>query len=195
MRMVLFDLGQTLEDHDVPLPGALQALEDMSTWRDADGNPVLLALGWGFDAPAQHSYDVIESLGIHSFFESVSARVALSGEVGMYKPANEFFEAAVAKADAGLTFDDVLFVTENEAHVVAARTLGMHAIQVRPPGGGGGDVASLIELSPHAREFVGTDCTGWSCVTSFCGACVAYVSIAPLMQPKRLPELVSRTPP
>jgi len=79
----------------------------------------------------------------------------------MYKPANEFFEAAVATADAGLTFDDVLFVTENEAHVVAARTLGMHAIQVRPPGGGGGDVASLIELLPHAREFVGTDCTGW----------------------------------
>jgi len=67
MRMVLFDLGQTLEDHDVPLPGALQALEDMSTWRDADGNPVLLALGWGFDAPAQHSYDVIESLGIIRF--------------------------------------------------------------------------------------------------------------------------------
>ena len=82
MRMVLFDLGQTLEDHDVLLPGALQALEDMSTWRDADGNPVLLALGWGFDAPAQHSYDVIESLGIHSFFESASARVTLSGEVG-----------------------------------------------------------------------------------------------------------------
>jgi len=99
----------------------------------------------------------------------------------MYKPANEFFEAAVATADAGLTFDDVLFVTENEAHVVAARTLGMHAIQVRPPGGGGGDVASLIELLPHAREFVGTDCTGWSCVPYFCGAYVAYVSIAPLM--------------
>ena len=50
MRMDLFDFGQTLEDHDVPLPGALQALEDMSTWRDADGNPVLLALGWDFDA-------------------------------------------------------------------------------------------------------------------------------------------------
>lgn len=33
----------------------------------------------------------------------------------MYKPAKELFEAAVAKADAGLTFDDVLFVTENEA--------------------------------------------------------------------------------
>jgi len=108
---------------------------------------------------------VIESLGIRSFFESVSARVTLSGEVGMYKPANEFFEAAVATADAGLTFDDVLFVTENEAHVVAARTLGIHAIQVRQ-GGGGGDVASLIELLPHAREFVGTDCTGWSCVPS-----------------------------
>ena len=33
----------------------------------------------------------------------------------------------------------------------------MHAIQVRPPGGSGGDVASLIELLPHVREFVGAD--------------------------------------
>ena len=42
MKLVLFDLGQTLEDHDVLLPGALQALEDISALRDGDGEPVLL---------------------------------------------------------------------------------------------------------------------------------------------------------
>ena len=42
MKLVLFDLGQTLEDHDVLLPGALQALEDISALRDRDGTPVLL---------------------------------------------------------------------------------------------------------------------------------------------------------
>jgi Peptidase family M28 len=157
MKLVLFDLGQTLESHDVLLPGALQALEDISALRDGDGNAVLLALGSDFDAPAQQYYDIIENLGIRSFFEPVSARVTLSGEVGTHKPAKEFFVAAVTKADPDLTFDDVLFVTENKAHVVAARTLGMHAIHVRPPGGGGGDVASLIELLPHVREFVGAD--------------------------------------
>ncbi len=157
MKLVLFDLGQTLENRDVLLPGALQALQDISTLRDGDGDAVLLALGSDFDAPAQQYYDIIENLGIRSFFEPVSTQVTLSGEVGMHKPAKEFFAAAVTKADSGLTFDDVLFVTENEDHVVAARTLGMHAIQVRPPDGSGGDIASLIELLPHVREFVGAD--------------------------------------
>jgi Peptidase family M28 len=157
MKMVLFDLGETLESQGALLPGALQALEDISAMRDCDRKPVLLALGSDFDGPAQQYYDVIENLGIRAFFEPVTARVTLSGEVGMRKPAKEFFGAAVTKADPGLTFDDVLFVTENRAHVVAARTLGMHAIQVRPPGGGGGDVASLIELVPQVRDFVGAD--------------------------------------
>jgi hypothetical protein len=170
MKLVLFDLGQTLEDHDVLLPGALQALEDLSALRDRDGTPVLLALGSDFDAPAQQYYDIIENLGIRSFFEPVGARVTLSGEVGMYKPAEEFFAAAVTKADARLTFDDVLFVTENKAHVVAARGLGMQAIQVSPPGGSGGDVASLSELLPHVREFVGADWVGFGDVVLRRGA-------------------------
>src|SRR6478752_1712706 len=107
MKLVLFDLGQTLEDHDVLLPGALHALEDISALRDGDGKSVLLALGSDFDAPAQQYYDIIENLGIRSFFEPVSARITLSGEVGTNKPAKEFFAAAVMKADPGLTFDDV----------------------------------------------------------------------------------------
>src|SRR3954451_15933439 len=111
MKIVLFDLGQTLENHDALLPGALQALEDISALRDRDGKPVLLAVGSDFDEPAQQYYDILGNLGIRSFFEPVSARVTLSGEVGMHKPAKEFFVAAVTKADPGLTFDDVLFVT------------------------------------------------------------------------------------
>ena len=157
MKMVLFDLGETLEDRDVLLPGALKALQEIPALRDGDGKPVLLAVGSDFDAPAQEYFDILENLGIRTFFEPVSERVTLSGEVGMHKPAKEFFAAALAKADPALTFDDVLFVTENSGHVVAARALGIHAIQVRPPGGSGGDIASLFELLPHVREFVGAD--------------------------------------
>ena len=158
MKLVLFDLGRTLEDHDVLLPGALRVLQDISALCDDNGDPVLLALGSDFDAPADEYYDIIENLGIRSFFEPVTARVTLSGEVGAHKPAKEFFTAAVTKADPALTFEDVMFVTENRTHVQAARMLGMHAIQVRPPGGTGGDVSSLTELLPHIREFVGSQC-------------------------------------
>lgn len=53
MKLVLFDLGSTLEDRDVLLPGALQLLQDISALCDDDGDPVLLALGSDFDAPAE----------------------------------------------------------------------------------------------------------------------------------------------
>jgi beta-phosphoglucomutase-like phosphatase (HAD superfamily) len=157
MKLVFFDLGRTLEDNDVLLPGALAALQDISLLCDDAGDRVLLALGSDFDDPAQQYYDIIENLGIRVYFEPVATRVTLSGEVGAYKPAKEFFAVAITKADPALGFADVLFVTENPNHVQAARALGMHAIQVRPPGGAGGDIASLTELLPHVREFVGAD--------------------------------------
>ena len=67
MKLVLFDLGQTLESDDVLLPGALHALEDILALRDGDGNGVLLGVGSDFDAPAQQYYDIIENLGIRRF--------------------------------------------------------------------------------------------------------------------------------
>ena len=83
-------------------PARCRRLQDISALRDGDGDPVLLALGSDFDAPAEQYYDIIENLGIRSFFEPVTARVTLSGEVGTHKPAKEFFAAAVTKADPGL---------------------------------------------------------------------------------------------
>ena len=70
MKLVLFDLGSTLEDRGVLLPGALQLLQDISVLCDDDGDPVLLALGSDFDAPAEKYYDIIEKLGIRSFFRT-----------------------------------------------------------------------------------------------------------------------------
>ncbi|QRY54419.1 M20/M25/M40 family metallo-hydrolase [Mycolicibacterium septicum] len=157
MKLVLFDLGQTLEDGDVLLPGAFEALTDIAELRDGDGNPVLLGLASDFDEPAQQYYDILETLGIRSFFEPVDTHITLSGEVGVHKPAREFFAKAVAKANPALAFADVLFITENPAHVAAARTLGLDAIQVRAPGGGGGDIGSLSELLPRVQEFAGGD--------------------------------------
>ncbi|MFV8053246.1 M20/M25/M40 family metallo-hydrolase [Mycobacterium sp. 48b] len=157
MKLVLFDLGQTLEDGDALLPGALQALTDLAELRDEDGIPVLLGLASDFDEPAQHYYRILETLGIRGFFEPVNTHVTLSGEVGVHKPAREFFARAVAKANPALTFADVLFITENSAHVAAARALGLDAIQVRPPGEGGGDIGSLSELPSRVQDFIGAD--------------------------------------
>lgn len=160
MKMALFDLGDTLEREDVLLPGARQVLDDIAQLRDDSGDPVILGLGSDFTMPdeettlaalQQEYYGIIGRLGIDQFFEPLAERVTLSSEVGVFKPDRAFFDAVVAKV--GVTFADVLFVTENAAHVRAARHLGLIAVQVRSPGGSGGDISSLAELLPlvHAH--------------------------------------------
>jgi hypothetical protein len=80
--------------------------------------------------------------------------VTLSTEVGQFKPAEAVFRTAVAKSDPTLALTDALFVTENLAHVLAARRLGLTAVHVGVPGGAGGQVDTLPELVPLVRTFL-----------------------------------------
>jgi hypothetical protein len=45
MKVVLFDLGKTLEDGDVLLPGAREILQAIQAMRDFNGEAVVLTLG------------------------------------------------------------------------------------------------------------------------------------------------------
>ena len=164
MKLILFDLGQTLEDGDVLLPGAREVLEAVHALRDGNGAAALLGLVSDFDMPTESSevpeiqqqyYTLLDHLGIRSFFEPVAERVTLSTEVGASKPDEAVFRAAVTKADPALAFSDVLFVTENRGHVLAARRLGLAAAHLRGPGQTDGEVDSLADLLPVVREFVG----------------------------------------
>ena len=162
MKLILFDLGQTLEDQDVLLPGALEALEAIAALRDGDQPAARLGLVSDFDLtddPAQvpvieqRYYALLDQLGIRAFFEPVAERVTLSTEVGVFKPAEAVFRTAVTKADPTLEFRDVLFVTENRGHVQAARRLGLAAVHLRGPGQPDGEVDTLGDLVPVVRAF------------------------------------------
>jgi len=166
VRLVLFDLGQTLEDGDVLLPGARETLEAIHALRDGDEPAALLGLVSDFDMPAEPSdvpeiqqryYTLLDHLGIRSFFEPVAERVTLSTEVGVFKPDEAVFRTAVAKAAPALGLSDVLFVTENRGHVLAARRLGLAAVHVRGPGQTDGEVDRLIDLVPVVEAFVSGD--------------------------------------
>jgi len=163
VKLILFDLGQTLEDRDALLPGARKTLQAIRGLRDGNGPAALLGLVSDFDMPAdpsevpsiqQRYYALLDHLGIRSFFEPVAERVTLSTEVGVFKPDEAVFRAAVTKADPALGFSDVLFVTENRDHVLAARHLGLAAVHLRGPGQADGEVDSLPDLVPVVREFV-----------------------------------------
>ena len=164
MKVVLFDLGKTLEDRDVLLPGARETLQAVQAMRDSNGEAAALALVSDFDTPdnpeqipliQQRYYELLDKLGIRSFFEPVADRVTLSTEVGVSKPDEKIFRAVIEKIDESLGFQDVLFVTENQEHVLEARLLGITGVHFKGPGQNSGEVDRLLELVPLIRKFLG----------------------------------------
>jgi hypothetical protein len=101
----------------------------------------------------QRHYKIWDDLGIRTFFEPLQERVTLSTEVGVFKPDEAIFRAVTSKVRPSLEFDDVLFVTENLAHALAARRLGLSAVHVRGPGQPTGEVESLPNLVPLVQAF------------------------------------------
>ena len=166
MKIVLFDLGNTLEEQSsgTLLPGARETLESVRGMVDANGEPAVLALVSDFgDIPATPAeiaasretyYGIIEVLGIREFFEPVSQRITLSTEVGVEKPKKRIFLEVIRKVNPVLGFGDVLFTTERKSHVTAARRLGMKALHFKGPGERTGDIVRLIDLLPLVRRFV-----------------------------------------
>ncbi|MET0400670.1 MAG: hypothetical protein ABW277_28035 [Longimicrobiaceae bacterium] len=164
MKIILFDLGDTLEHEGVLLPGAKQTLECLRELRDGAGEAVILALASDFDMPEepqqvqvirQRYYGILDRLGIRSFFEPVDTRVTLSTDVGVFKPDELLFREVLARSGGSATFRDVVFVTENPDHVSAARKLGMLAIHFGGPGQVSGEVDRLVDLVPRIREMIG----------------------------------------
>ena len=165
MKIVLFDLGDTLEDQerDVLLPGARKTLQAIQAMRDSSGKAPALALVSDFDMPEspdeipsieERYFAILDDLGIRSFFEPVSKRVTLSTEVGVFKPDKRIFQAAVKKIDKHASFRDVVFITENLQHVKKARRLKIKAIHFKGPKQTEGDVKKLPDLIPLIEEFL-----------------------------------------
>ena len=168
-RVILFDLGDTLEINDVLRPGAIETLTALRGLRDADGDPVALGLVSDFVMPQHPSeipsirrqyLDILDALGIRSFFEPVDERVTLSTEVGVGKPDARVFRAAIDKIHPGAHYHTAIFITENAHHVDAARQLGLSAILVRAPGQPVGEVEHLSDLVPLIRRLLEFDPCG-----------------------------------
>ncbi len=155
MKIVFFDLGDTLESDEALLPGALETLREIQELRSSGGEPAVLGLISDFDMASEAYYEILDLLEIRPFFEPVQTRVTLSSEVGVFKPDRRIFEAAVDRIDPSLTFGDAMFVTENLSHVEAARELGMRAVHFKGPGQQSGDVDSLPDLIPLVQAFLG----------------------------------------
>jgi FMN phosphatase YigB (HAD superfamily) len=168
MKVVLFDLGKTLEFNNELLPGAKELLSSIKAMHVTNGNYHTIALISDFDnfnqglrlidvKPLQQEYyNILYKLGISSFLEPFHKHVTLSTEVGVRKPDERIFRAAIDSIEKDLSFENVLFITEDPSHVFAARQLGMKAIHYKGPGQNTGDVNQLIDLIPIIQSFLNT---------------------------------------
>lgn len=163
MRLILFDLGDTLEAGGRPRDGADALLAALRKLRDGEGNRPERALLSDYDlagSPAEAArlrkqyLSELRALGLERYFRPTARRVTLSTEVGVYKPDARLFRVALDKVEPGLPYDRVVFVTENASHVRAARALGMRAVQVSAPGQTGGEVDDLPGLLPVLRRLI-----------------------------------------
>ena len=163
MRVVLFDLGETLEHNDALLPGARETLSALATMRDDYGQAPVVALvsdWYPANTPAEldfqrhRYYKLLSDLGIDQFFMPLADRVTLSTEVHVEKPDERIFRAALDKIQPQLAFNHVVFVTENQEHIDEARTLGMTAIRVAGPSESNSDDPRLDELLPELERLL-----------------------------------------
>ena len=159
MKIILFDLGNTLE-HNVQnthilMDGALDLLEAIQDMRDPNGDPPVIALVSDFDNSPTEYYNILKDFGLSSFFNPYTKKVTLSIEVGVKKPDEKIFRSAINKIQKDLPYKSVIFVTENKEHITAARKLGMMAIRLTAEGESArGEISDLVKAVPLVHLFM-----------------------------------------
>jgi beta-phosphoglucomutase-like phosphatase (HAD superfamily) len=170
IRVIMFDLGMTLIDDDRrPFPHVADALTAVSELKTGDGKPLRSCLVSDFTmatAPVtaakvaalfKEYLAILDETGLRPFFEPVKKRVTLSTHAGVQKPDRRIFEQALQRLGADVALDACLFVTENAAHIDAARgTLGMATLQFGTDFVDWADAPALIAnlVAPHQQANV-----------------------------------------
>ncbi len=167
MKIILFDLGETLESRGRLIDGAENAISSIKGMHDSNGESVAISLVSDFDnfdhglrledvKPMQLSYyRHLKNLGITKYLEPLYEHVTLSAEIGVRKPDEKIFRSAINLIKMNLPFSNVLFVTEEPTHIDAARHIGMKAIHFNGSNQASGDnISTLTELIPKVEEFL-----------------------------------------
>jgi hypothetical protein len=148
IRIVMFDLGLTLiDEQNRPFDHVAEALTAISKFKTADKKALRCCLVSDFTMatppvtpkkvrPLFAEYlEVLDGTGLRPLFEPVDRRVTLSTHANALKPARAVFEMALKRLRVTATLEECLFITENTAHIKAARTtLRMKTLQFSSTG-------------------------------------------------------------
>lgn len=135
----MLDLGGTLLDANnkvLPfVPAALKAIKGIKT---EAGDPLAICLVSDFLMPTpqkseavifQEYVSLLRDLNLLKFFKPVARHITLSTHAGVNKPDRKIFELAITRLGLTAQLGECLFITENNAHIVAARNLGMKTLR------------------------------------------------------------------
>lgn len=176
MKVILFDLGDTLvrvsptsSIYEI-IPDAHETLQTISDMKN-DNTSLVLGLISDTHEPSEvplseidkitrknEIIQILESTKIKKFFEPLNLHMTISSDIGFTKFENlkDFFRIALNKINKEISFQDVLFVTELEEHILSAKSLNIKTIHFRntinhPQED---EINSLLQLIPKVRSFL-----------------------------------------
>jgi hypothetical protein len=169
IRVLIFDLGDTLVRGGSLFPHVPEALEAVSRFETGAGDALELCLVSDFDMPASPStpkkikvvfdkyISILDELDLKRYFEPVERRVTLSTHAGVFKPDKRIFEKAIERLGIDARLSECLFITENKEHVAACRKLKMTALRFNPSGPEEGDFHDWSEAPLIIAQAVAPD--------------------------------------
>ena len=156
IRILMFDLGETLVHGDTVFPHVREALAAVKQFKTEAGKPLSTCLVSDFGPPPpvpqekigaifKEYTSLLDNFGLTDFFKPVAKRVTLSLHAGALKPDRRVFEKAIERLELDASLAECLFITEDAKHIAACRKLGMKTLQFGPPGSPGTDFADWSE--------------------------------------------------
>lgn len=134
LKVVFFDIGQTLVDNKKWIPGAKEVIADLRARK--------IPLGLITNTGDMKRADVLKLLPTDFDLKLFADKLILmSSEVGIEKPDPKIFKLAIKRA--GVDANQCLFCTEEAAHTIVAKQVGMRvAVVQKPPAS---DIKDLVK--------------------------------------------------
>jgi hypothetical protein len=136
-KVILFDLGDTLEHNGHLREDAVETLKKIKHMKDINNESPLLGLASDNEFPnttnlqaRKKYYSILRDLEIVEYFKPLDTNVTLSKDVGATKDENLplLMETAKKKIGNNISFNDLIFITENKGHIDSANLLGIKTI-------------------------------------------------------------------
>jgi len=177
MIIIFFDLGDTLVRQSSTssyelIPGALKALQEIHSMKDADNNLPIMGLIIDAhrreEAPLSETekeqkkswiLDILKKTNIKQLFEPIETYVTLSSDIDFTKSQNfkGFIDIALNKVNKNNEYENTVFITEDKEHISLAKSIGIKTIQITNKNNSDlldDEINALSQLSIKIKKFI-----------------------------------------